>query len=932
MISTGKLVVLLRVAAAAATAAALLFLATVPANAQKPPPPPTPRAADVDGDKVFDDLENLISPANLDQTFPTVVLLEQPVTAGRINGLQSSIGQFDLEFEYDSVDGFAASLTKGQILALSQLDQVVQIEADRPVKLFLDTSTLWFGVQQARTDFGVDGNADGADTYSTGDMVIAVLDTGIDAAHVDLNGGKVVGWADFHTGSGSDPVCGSPCDPHGHGTHVSSIATGEGEGNALYRGVAPGAALVGVRVLSKSGSGSISGVNAGLQWVIDNKDTYNIRIINMSLGTWGCSDGTDSLSLMVNNVVAAGIVAVVSAGNSGPASCTIASPAAAEEAITVAAMADVGQSGFSLAYFSSRGPTADGRTKPDIAAPGRYITAARGGSSNGYTSMSGTSMSSPFVAGVAALMLDADPTLTPSQVKSTLMNTAIDWGPAGKDNDYGAGRLDAYEAVRVAKNASGSNITVPNHQYVSGNLSATGDSDSYTISVTDATKPIAITMVMPTWVSGSFNIDIDMELRDKDNVRVAISQIAWRQETIGLSSPTNGPYTLRVYSYFGSGPYFFDSSVGGGIEGLSRPTLNLDTPAPSTMVRQPFLAAGWAIDQGAVSGTGVNAVHVYAYPSDASGNPVGAPIFLGSAAYGRSRPDVGVAFGAQFTNSGYHLWASGLNSGFYSLVVYAHSTVTGDWLNSQRVIRVQPPAPAMAIDTLGQTTVVQQPFRLSGWAIDRAAASGSGVNAVHVYAYPLDASGNPSGTPVFLGAAGYGGSRPDVGNAFGAQFTNSAYKLTLTGLAGGYYRLVTYAHSTISGQWQSGHRLILVPPAAMSVDTPRQTAVQQPFRLSGWAIDRAAAVGPGVDAVRMYAYPSDASGNPIGGPIYLNAADYGKSRPDVGNAFGAQFTNSAYELTVTGLAAGYYHIVIYAHSTVSGAWQDGHHLIQVSDP
>ncbi len=450
MISTGKLVALSRVAAVAAAAAALLFLAAVPATADKPPPPPTAPAADTDGDKIFDDLERLISPAGLDQTFPAIVLLDEPLTEESINGLQQRVGDFSIGSQYSTLNGFAASLDKGQILALSQLDQVAQIEADRPVRLFLDTSTYWFGVQKARTDFGVDGNADGQPTYSTSDMVIAVLDTGIDAAHVDLNGGKVVAWADFHTAGTGDPVCGSPCDPHGHGTHVSSIATGEGEGNALYRGVAPGAALVGVRVLNRYGSGYLSGVNAGIQWVIDNKDAYNIRIINMSLGTWGCSDGTDSLSQMVNTAAAAGIVVVVSAGNSGPAACTIASPAAAEDAITVAAMADVGATGFNLAYFSSRGPTLDGRTKPDIAAPGRYITAARGGSANGYTSMSGTSMSSPFVAGVAALILDADPTLTPSQVKSTLMNTAVDWGPSGKDTDYGAGRLDAYEAVRVA--------------------------------------------------------------------------------------------------------------------------------------------------------------------------------------------------------------------------------------------------------------------------------------------------------------------------------------------------------------------------------------------------------------------------------------------------------------------------------------------------
>ena len=565
MISAGKLVALSRVAAAAAVAAALLFLAAVPATADKPPPPPTAHIADADGDKIFDDLESLISPAAADKAFPAIVLLNEPVDAGSLGDLQGRVGFFDVSSQYSTINGFAASLTKGQIVALSRMGQVAQIEADRPVEVFLDTSTYWYGVQKGRTDFGVDGNADGQPTYSKSDMVIAVLDTGIDAAHVDLDGGKVVAWADFHTVGSGDPLCGSPCDPHGHGTHVSSIVAGEGEGNALYEGVAPGAALVGVRVLNKGGSGSISVINAGLQWVIDNKDTYGIRIINMSLGSSGCSNGTDSLSLAVNNVVAAGIVAVVSAGNSGPATCTIASPGAAEEAITVAAMADVGETGFNLAYFSSRGPTYDGRTKPDIAAPGRYIMAALRGSANGYTSMSGTSMSSPFVAGVAALMLDADPTLTPSQVKSTLMNTAVDWGPAGKDTDYGAGRLDAYEAIRTAAGGSGTNITVPNHQTVSDDLSATGDSDSYIIAVTDATKPIAITLVMSTWTSGG-NVDFDMKLRDKNGVQVAISQGGTRQETIGLSSPTNGPYTLNVYSYSGSGPYFFDISVGGGMD------------------------------------------------------------------------------------------------------------------------------------------------------------------------------------------------------------------------------------------------------------------------------------------------------------------------------------------------------------------------------
>jgi hypothetical protein len=117
----------------------------------------------------------------------------------------------------------------------------------------------------------------------------------------------------------------------------------------------------------------------------------------------------------------------------------------------------------------------------------------------------------------------------------------------------------------------------------------------------------------------------------------------------------------------------------------------------------------------------------------------------------------------------------------------------------------------MVVDSPSGGTV-QQPFRLSGWAIDQAAASGTGVDAVHAYAFPADASGALTGAPpIFLGAAAYGGSRPDVGAAFGGQFTSSAYVRDITGLSAGYYQLVAYARSTVSGYWQSAARLIHVP-------------------------------------------------------------------------------------------------------------------------
>ncbi len=111
MISTGKLVTLSRVAAAAAAAAALLFLAAGPANAQEPPRPPTAHAADADGDKIFDDLESLISPAAADQTFPAIVLLNEPVTASSLRDLHRRADVFDVSSQYSSINGFAASLS-----------------------------------------------------------------------------------------------------------------------------------------------------------------------------------------------------------------------------------------------------------------------------------------------------------------------------------------------------------------------------------------------------------------------------------------------------------------------------------------------------------------------------------------------------------------------------------------------------------------------------------------------------------------------------------------------------------------------------------------------------------------------------------------------------------------------------------------------------
>jgi hypothetical protein len=155
-------------------------------------------------------------------------------------------------------------------------------------------------------------------------------------------------------------------------------------------------------------------------------------------------------------------------------------------------------------------------------------------------------------------------------------------------------------------------------------------------------------------------------------------------------------------------------------------------------------------------------------------------------------------FGPQFGGCGYDLAAAGLFPGRYQVVVYAHSTVSGVFTAAIADIIVRPPGdPLMAIDSPGQTTTTT-PFDVAGWAVDRDATSGTGVDTVHVWAYPL--SGD---SPIFLGVAAYGGGRPDVDAALGGQgrFVNAGFGLTVSSVAVGDYDVVVYAHSTVTNSF-----------------------------------------------------------------------------------------------------------------------------------
>jgi len=517
---------------------------------------------DADGNRISDDLDLILraQPAELagaEKTYPVVVLLTEAPSDSQLAVLKTGAGSFATKAIWtQAVNGFAADLTAGQIAFLAKSPSVQRIDNDRPVQAFMDTATQWAGVRQARTDFGVDGDRDGsATTYSKTDVVICVIDTGIDASHVDLDGGKVIGWKDFVNGLPN------PYDDHGHGSHCAGIAAGSGDGNPAYRGVAPGAALVGVKVLDYEGSGYTSEVISGVNWMIANKATYGIRIGSMSLGSSGSSDGTDSLSVAVNNAVSNGIIMCVAAGNEGPDTYTVGSPAAASGAVTVGAAVDPGEHGWALAKFSSRGPTADGRTKPDICAPGYAITSVSANSGSLYRTLSGTSMATPFCAGVAALLLDANYALTDAGVKGILFAPANvkDFGPAGKDIDFGWGINLAHNAVRQAAGGSATwsdGLAVANN---TGSLGGTGDIDYISLDVADASKPIGITFIISGWAS--WWPDFDIELFDPNGPPPVFGAYGVeRQETILYQPSVSGRFTLRVFSWDGAGSYWVSTS------------------------------------------------------------------------------------------------------------------------------------------------------------------------------------------------------------------------------------------------------------------------------------------------------------------------------------------------------------------------------------
>ena len=258
------------------------------------------------------------------------------------------------------------------------------------------------------------------------DITVAVIDTGI-YQHPDLMypESRIVAWHDLVNDRAY------PYDDNGHGTHVSGIIAGNGlASRRKYVGMAPEVKLVGVKALNKDGEGNTSDVISALEWCINNQKTYDIRAINLSLGSKAQDSAReDPLCRAVTTAWNSGLVVCVAAGNDGPKVRTINTPGIAPSVITVGNLDDKGTEDLAddtISDSSSRGPTIDYELKPDLLAPGTNITSLRTG--GGYRSLTGTSMATPMVTGSVAQLLQKSPNLRPDQVKAILKRNARTMG------------------------------------------------------------------------------------------------------------------------------------------------------------------------------------------------------------------------------------------------------------------------------------------------------------------------------------------------------------------------------------------------------------------------------------------------------------------------------------------------------------------------
>ena len=448
-----------------------LVVATVPVSAEfeddsEPVGWWTETTVDRNQNKIGDMVElHMDNPIFLDEDNTLPLIIDYHYTPGQedIDVLERTV-DYEHQFILHGIDALAGRVPVTELLTLRDIPGVVMIELDGILTIANNDARIGHGVDVTFAETGYDGSG----------TTVAIIDTGLDGNHTSLDDQdddptthdpKILGFYDAV--NTPDDTSGNifPFDDQGHGSHCGGTTAGTGAPTYEHPGMAPQAHLVGVKVLGADGSGSFAGVMAGMQWTIDTMHQYNTRIASMSLGGPGAIEWTsseeDSVNRQANAMVRAGIALYIAAGNNA-VSAQIGTPGSAEDVITVGAL----DKDTSIAVYSSQGPTEEGRVKPNIAYMGSSIMSVAYNSGDQYTAMSGTSMATPGAAGVGALMLQANPNLSPFDIRNIMQETATyrqchymganepcaeDLIPKNRQNNvYGHGHVNSLEAVLEA--------------------------------------------------------------------------------------------------------------------------------------------------------------------------------------------------------------------------------------------------------------------------------------------------------------------------------------------------------------------------------------------------------------------------------------------------------------------------------------------------
>ena len=448
-----------------------LIVATVPVSAEfednsEPVGWWTETTVDRNQNKIGDMVElHMDNPIFLDEDNTLPLIIDYHYTPGQeeIDVLERTV-DYEHQFILHGIDALAGRVPVTELLTLRDIPGVVMIELDGILTVANNDARIGHGVDVTFTETGYDGAG----------TTVAIIDTGLDGNHTSLDDQdddpdtydpKILGFYDAV--NSPDDTSGNifPFDDQGHGSHCGGTTAGTGAPTYEHPGMAPQAHLVGVKVLGADGSGSFAGVMAGMQWTIDTMHQYNTRIASMSLGGPGAIEWTsseeDSVNRQANEMVRAGIALYIAAGNNG-VSAQIGTPGSAEDVITVGAL----DKDTSIAVYSSQGPTEEGRVKPNIAYMGSSIMSVEYNSGDQYSAKSGTSMATPGAAGVGALMLQANPNLSPFDIRNIMQETATyrqchymganepcaeDLIPKNRQNNvYGHGHVNSLEAVLEA--------------------------------------------------------------------------------------------------------------------------------------------------------------------------------------------------------------------------------------------------------------------------------------------------------------------------------------------------------------------------------------------------------------------------------------------------------------------------------------------------